>query len=416
MKTFKLVLFIIGAGLLLGPHNLLNAQWTTHANGIYYSDYNKSVAIRSHPTLDHLLYLFCDTLAERTITLGAVNEFMTLDPKYGIHNSVSQGWGYQCGIYNEVDGSTASDNQRGIYNRVEGGQNFNYGIQNYLHSTGDSSGFGIHNYVHEGTWVDAFGIKTEMLLDITTGGTKYGYYALLKGDSSSTADGYYGLSSNITTAGTGPKYGVGSLIETYGKGINYGIYSRINSTNTDEKYGVYSEIQSPGDGNKFGIYSKVNTAGSGISYGVYSDCPDSNNWAGYFLGRGYFSEAVAIGTPLPDPYMLGVKGNVGIDGTLEADVISVVNVTLPDYVFNDHYNLRALEEVEKYINENHHLPDVPSAEEVRENGMDITEMNNALLQKVEELMLYMIDQNKAIDQLQKENAALKETIDTLLSE
>ena len=416
MKKTKWQLILISFGLLVCSGNLIQAQWLTHTNGIYYSDYNKSVAIKAHPTLDHLLFLFCDSLADRTHTMGLVNEFMTGSAKYGIHNSVSMGWGDQCGIFNQVNGSVASGNQKGIYNRVEGGDNFNIGIQNYVHSTGDSSGFGIQNYIHEGTWVDAFGIKTEMLLDITTGGTKYGYYSLLSGDSSSYADGYYGLSSNITTAGTGPKYGVGSVIDTYGAGINYGIYSLINSTNHEAKYGVYSHIQSSSAGNKYGVYSEVNPSGSGISYGVYSDCPDSNNWAGYFIGRGYFSDAVAIGTPLPVPYMLGVKGNVGIDGTLEADVISVVNVTLPDYVFDKDYELRTLNDVEKYIHQNHHLPDVPSAKEVEENGMDITGMNNALLRKVEELMLYVIDQNKAIEELQKENVILKEKMNRILTE
>ena len=70
-----------------------------------------------------------------------------------------------------------------------------------------------------------------------------------------------------------------------------------------------------------------------------------------------------------------------------------------DYVFDDDYRLMPLGEVESYINNNHHLPEVPSAAEVEENGVDMGEMNKILLQKVEELTLYVIDLQKQIDDM-----------------
>ena len=60
-----------------------------------------------------------------------------------------------------------------------------------------------------------------------------------------------------------------------------------------------------------------------------------------------------------------------------------------------------LEEVEKHINEKGHLKDIPSAEEVEKNGIELGEMNKLLLQKIEELTLYMIELNKEIDNLKK---------------
>ncbi|MFA6400435.1 MAG: hypothetical protein WCX31_02250 [Salinivirgaceae bacterium] len=74
----------------------------------------------------------------------------------------------------------------------------------------------------------------------------------------------------------------------------------------------------------------------------------------------------------------------------------------PDYVFATDYNLRPLAELEQFVNENQHLPEVPTAKEVKENGVGLGEMNAILLQKIEELTLYMIAQQKEIDALKAE--------------
>lgn len=70
-----------------------------------------------------------------------------------------------------------------------------------------------------------------------------------------------------------------------------------------------------------------------------------------------------------------------------------------DYVFEEDYELPNLKELEKYIKVNKHLPDVPPAEDVYKNGIDVAEMNALLLKKVEELTLYIIEQQKQIDEL-----------------
>lgn len=78
-----------------------------------------------------------------------------------------------------------------------------------------------------------------------------------------------------------------------------------------------------------------------------------------------------------------------------------------DYVFASDYKLMPLPELEKYVKENKHLPNIPSAEKVVEEGMDVGQMTSKLLEKVEELSLYIIDQNKKIEALQKEVESLK---------
>ena len=72
-----------------------------------------------------------------------------------------------------------------------------------------------------------------------------------------------------------------------------------------------------------------------------------------------------------------------------------------DYVLAKDYKLMPLNKVEAFVNANSHLPGVPSAEEVKDEGIDVAKMDAKLLQKIEELALYVIQQQKQIDALQK---------------
>ena len=104
---------------------------------------------------------------------------------------------------------------------------------------------------------------------------------------------------------------------------------------------------------------------------------------------------VGIGTTTP-------QNKLSVEGSVWAKKIKISLEDAADWVFEDDYNLRTLEEVESFIQTNKHLPEIPSAEEFKKNDMDVAEMNNKLLQKVEELTLYIIDQNKRIKKLEEE--------------
>lgn len=115
---------------------------------------------------------------------------------------------------------------------------------------------------------------------------------------------------------------------------------------------------------------------------------------------------------------VGATGYVGIgvtspqnlldvDGTVHAKQVKVDLNGLADFVFYPAYRLRPLGEVDEYIRRNGHLPDVPSADEVAKKGLDLGNAENVLLMKVEELTLYTIEQQKEIEELKKEIAALK---------
>ena len=112
-------------------------------------------------------------------------------------------------------------------------------------------------------------------------------------------------------------------------------------------------------------------------------------------------------------FVIENSGNIGIgirnageklavNGNIRAREIKVENVNWPDYVFAKDYQLPSLKETEKHIKDKGHLPDIPSAEEVKTNGLDLGEMNAKLLKKIEELTLHLIEQNKRIEKLENE--------------
>lgn len=112
-------------------------------------------------------------------------------------------------------------------------------------------------------------------------------------------------------------------------------------------------------------------------------------------------QQLMIGTATaPAGYKLAVKGNV-IAESFKVQLFA----NWADYVFDKGYKLMPLNEVEQFVNQNHHLPGIPSAKEVKDNGLDLAEINNQLTKKVEELTLYIIKQDKDFkDQKQKTDA------------
>jgi hypothetical protein len=104
---------------------------------------------------------------------------------------------------------------------------------------------------------------------------------------------------------------------------------------------------------------------------------------------------IGVGTTNPDERLT-------IKGKIHAEEIRIdLSVPAPDYVFANDYKLKPLNEVENYIKENSHLPEIPSAKEIEKNGLMLAEMNMSLLKKIEELTLYAIEQNKIIQEQNK---------------
>ena len=105
-----------------------------------------------------------------------------------------------------------------------------------------------------------------------------------------------------------------------------------------------------------------------------------------------------------------VGGNITASGSI---ISGGTTLNVPDYVFEDGYALRPLSEVKDFVLREKHLPDIPSAAEIGETGVNMTEMQMKLLAKVEELTLYTIAQDKTIQDQEQALTALAATIQEL---
>ncbi len=108
----------------------------------------------------------------------------------------------------------------------------------------------------------------------------------------------------------------------------------------------------------------------------------------------------------------GTRYKLDVEGPVRAHEI-VVNTTGADFVFEPTYKLRSLSELETFIRTNKHLPDIAPAKEMQENGISAGEMQAKLLQKVEELTLYVIEKDKEIAEQRKVILEMKKRLDAL---
>ena len=112
---------------------------------------------------------------------------------------------------------------------------------------------------------------------------------------------------------------------------------------------------------------------------------------------------VGIGIANPGSFKLAVEGKIGA-----REIQVTLQNPFPDYVFDSKYKLKSLYNLENYISQNKHLPGMPSAAEVeKKGGIELGQMNTKLLEKIEELTLYIIELNKKVEKMAKENKALK---------
>ncbi len=115
---------------------------------------------------------------------------------------------------------------------------------------------------------------------------------------------------------------------------------------------------------------------------------------------------VGIGTTEP-------QSKLAVNGTITAREVIVTIDGWPDFVFSDNHKLMSLNKLEKHIKKEKSLPGIPTEIEVLKDGVKVGDMQAKLLEKVEELTLYVINQNKEISELKKENKELKRLISTL---
>jgi hypothetical protein len=244
------------------------------------------------------------------------------------------------------------------------------------------------------------------------------------------------INFSVANSSTGPQSGrvghdggTGSITETYDFSIGG------NTNNISWTFTTFSTVS--GGAAKFRIYSwgAPNINGTlrldDLSLSAYVTAVSPIN-IDYPNGR------VGIGTTPDANARLNVDGNIFTNGKiaiLTNDPLKIANYALAvngdaifnkvkvklyanwaDYVFSNDYKLSTLEEVEKFIKLNKHLPEVPSTNEVKVNGIDLEETQTILLKKIEELTLYIIDINKKVESISKENQVIRTEIDNLKNE
>ena len=182
-----------------------------------------------------------------------------------------------------------------------------------------------------------------------------------------------------------PGYGYG----VYGTGGYMGVRGFADaSTYAGSAYGVFGSASGT-TGTRIGVFG---TASGG-----------TENWGGYFSTKVYASE-MRVGTTS------GATGFIAcIGGKLIAEEVRVeLQASWPDYVFADGYNLMPLEQLKKEINQHKHLPGIPSSAQIEEQGgVDLGAIQTKLVEKVEELTLYIIQLKEQNDKLQATNEKLQ---------
>ena len=179
----------------------------------------------------------------------------------------------------------------------------------------------------------------------------------------------------------------------------------VNGDNEEEYLDLYN-LSYPST-KRFGI--RMQKRGTGLLKPFHFEYSDGNSVYPVLTlspdTSASFKGNVGIGTANTQGYKLAVAGSV------IAESIKVKHSSQwPDYVFDKKYSLRSLSDVEKYVSEKKHLPEMPTEKEVHEGGINLGEMDARLLKKIEEITLYLIEQKKQIDQLKNDNRQLRKSI------
>jgi hypothetical protein len=231
------------------------------------------------------------------------------------------------------------------------------------------------------------------------------------------------LTNNYTY--THPKTGVTTnntslwnLKFIYDESLIFTTTSSINNTSSDilrlSSSGIYAE--------KTLFTSSINSSNTITSNSIIANTTLRSLGSitvGTNIGIGTTSPAYGLHLVNRDIVLSDGSSNqfkITSDGFVTARQINVNTTTIPDYVFEPDYNLMSLSEVDNYIKANKHLPNIKSASEYEAIGtVDINELQLKLLEKVEELTLHTIRQQKELEALKKQNEVLSNQLEQLNS-
>lgn len=209
----------------------------------------------------------------------------------------------------------------------------------------------------------------------------------------------------------------GSFIRLLENQINFNLVSntddrKLIATLSRDRFEVNGQLSSKMSSNEGGVIvlenptkTASNTAGKWAIYNM------TGNYGNALQFWNYSNDGTMYGAKLK----LSDEGNMALFGKFEAKEVKVTLTPTADFVFDEEYKLPELDEVEKHIKEKRHLPEIASAAQMEKEGVNIGEFQIKLLQKIEELTLYTIEQNKQLKKLQENNDKLMKEMDELKS-
>lgn len=220
-------------------------------------------------------------------------------------------------------------------------------------------------------------------------------------------------------------FGKGTYASSMGNGNVYGVVGSAAANNPLNNIGVYGEAKNA-SGYNSGVLGSVTTTSGIYNTGVGGTVALStsaawsraiagyapvapNHYAGYFDGN----VEVQTGSLKVGNVATPVGYKMYVEQGILTEKVKVAVASSPawaDYVFEADYKLKPLSEVEKFIDENNHLPNIPSADELVKEGLDLGKMQALQMEKIEELTLYLIEMKKEIEVLKNENIVLKAQI------
>lgn len=207
----------------------------------------------------------------------------------------------------------------------------------------------------------------------------------------------------------------GSFIRLLENQINFNLVSntddrKLIATLSRDRFEVNGQLSSKMSSNEGGVIVLENPTKTASN--------TAGKWAIYNMTGGYgnslqFWNYSNDGTMYGSRLKLSDEGNMALFGKFEAKEVKVTLTPTADFVFDEEYKLPELDEVEKHIKEKKHLPEIASAAQMEKEGVNIGEFQIKLLQKIEELTLYTIEQNKQLKKLQENNNKLADEIKEL---
>jgi hypothetical protein len=245
-------------------------------------------------------------------------------------------------------------------------------------------------------------------------GSKYGS-SLIFGNSNPNPAAHILLnppSSNLLSTFYPGNVGINTNTPTHAKlEINGRVGSAVAMFGADAN-GVTISANNPEIGFNFFYNGGTKTIKAGYASNIGMFPSTGDVYIGNFNGAVSTTDYGAI-TGYQNCMYIKQNGNIGIgttnptyklavNGTIRTKEV-IVETGWADYVFEKDYKLPSLKEVEQYIKNNKHLPEIPSAQEIQKNGLSVGEIQTKMMQKIEELTLYVIELQKQIDELKKNN-------------